>query len=302
MTVTIAMAQAATSFGPNAREENLASAYRYAERARAQGAVLVCFPESFPGPWRMPISWTPVDELCAIARELELFVIGGFADPIDDHGGRCTNNLVLVGPDGGEIGQYRRTTPAHAPWIYKGGEYWDFDWVPANELPVFETDLGTIGLLICSEVYAPELARILALKGAELVFLPAGLMGSTTSLTATWRTLIWARAIENLMCTAICSNVVAAGEQGLTMICTPEEIILESRVEGVHVASIDLDRVRWLREERDRLVDEPEPWRTKPGTLRDWRRQEVFDANPLLAYSGDGPRATGQPASAASPS
>src|SRR5262249_37584774 len=147
------------------------------------------------------------------------------------------------------------------------------------------TDLGKLGLLICSEVYGPELARILALKGAEIVFLPAGLMGSTTSLTDTWRTLIWARAIENLMYTAVCSTVVSEGELGLAMICGPEQILLETRDEGVHVADIDLDRIRWLREEQDRLVDEPEPWRTKPGVLRDWRRQEVFDANPVLVQT-----------------
>jgi predicted amidohydrolase len=302
---TIALAQAATIYGPRGRDENVANAYRYAKEAALRGADLVCFPESYPGPWRMPVTWSPVAELRKMAREIGIYIIGGYAEPLDDEGCRCHNNLVLVSPDGTEVGLYRRTTPAHAPWIYKGGDYWDFDWVPAKELPVFETDIGKVGLLICSEVYAPELARILALKGAELVFIPAGLMGSTTSLTATWRTLIWARAIENLMCTAICSNVVSEGEQGLAMICTPEEILLESRAEGVHVAAVDLERIRWLRAEQDRLVDEPEPWRTKPGTLRDWRRQEVFEANPVLVRAEQAPpengRRSASPAAAPKP-
>lgn len=230
----------------------------------------------------MPVTWTPLAELREIAREIGIYLVGGYTEPLDSEGCRCYNALALIAPDGTEVGVYRRTTPAHAPWIYKGGSYWDFDWVPADRLPVFETDLGKIGLLICSEVYAPELARILALEGAELIFMPAGLMGSTTSLVETWRTLVWARAIENLVYTAVCSNVTEKGEQGLAMICSPEEILLESRDEGVHLAQIELERVRWLRHEQDRLVDEPEPWRTKPGVLRDWRRQAVLDANPIL--------------------
>jgi predicted amidohydrolase len=278
---TIAVVQTATVFGRQARTENLANAYQYALEAAKRGADIVCFPETYPGPWRAPVTWDPLAELSSIARDAGVYLVGGYVEPLDADGWRCFNNLALFAPDGERVGVYRRTTPVQAPWIYKGGDYWDFDWVPADELPVFDTDLGRIGLLICSEVYGPELARILALKGAELLFLPAGLMGRTTSLTETWRTLVWARAVENLMCTAMCSNVVSEGELGLAMICSPEEIVLESRAEGVHVAEVDLARIRWLRTEQDRLVDEPEPWRTKPGVLRDWRRQAVFDANPV---------------------
>jgi predicted amidohydrolase len=282
VTFTAAVIQPRTVFGPDAGEENLANAQRYVQEAARLGAQIACLPESYPGPWRAPVTWTPIAGVCEIAREAGIYIIAGFAEPIDSEGMRCYNSLALVSPEGSVVGTYRRTTPEHAPWIYKGGDFWDFDWIPSAELPVFETELGTIGLLICSEVYAPELSRILALKGAELIFIPAGLMGSTTSLAETWRTLIWGRAIENLAYTAVCSNVYADGEQGLAMICSPEEILVESRSEGVHIAQVDLERVRWLREEQDRNTDEPEPWRAKPGTLRDWRRQSVFEANPII--------------------
>lgn len=282
MTFTAAVIQPRTVFGSSAGEENLANAHRYAQEAARLGAQIASFPESYPGPWRAPISWTPIAGVCEIARDVGIYLVAGFAEPIDPEGMRCYNSLALVSPEGSVVGTYRRTTPDHAPWIYKGGDFWDFDWVPAADLPVFETDLGTIGLLVCSEVYAPELARILALKGAEMIFIPAGLMGSTTSLAETWRNLIWGRAIENLAYTAVCANVVADGEQGLAMICSPEEILVESRSPGVHTAQVDLERVRWLREEQDRLTDEPEPWRAKPGALRDWRRQSVFEANPII--------------------
>ncbi len=290
-----------THFGDDAREVNLASARSYTLRAAEQGAKLVCLPESFPGAWRRPVTWTPVAQLGDIAREAGVYLVGGFTEPVDASGDRCFNSLVLMGPDGSEVGRYRRTTPAHTPWVYAAGPYWDFDWVNDVELPVFDTDLGRIGLIMCSEVYVPELARALAVKGAEIILMPAGLTGPGP-LYDTWRTLAWARAIENLAYTALSSNLVRPDQGGLAMICSPEQVLVESTAEGVHLAPVDLDRVRWLRSQEDgRLLHSDSagpaggettdaatarPWRTKPGTLRDWRRQAVFNANPELWRGG----------------
>lgn len=58
-----------------------------------------------------------------MARESAVHLVGGFAEPVDDGGSRCYNTLVLIGPDGMELGRYRRTTPSHTPWIYKGGSF-----------------------------------------------------------------------------------------------------------------------------------------------------------------------------------
>lgn len=291
-TFRLAMVQPKTSFAYDAREFNLAKADEYVRAAVAQGAQLVCFPETYPGEWRAPVTWTPVGELCAMAKEHDVYIVGGFAEPIDAEGWRCYNSFVLVGPDGREVGRYRRTTPEHDPWIYKGGRYWDFDWVKADELPVFDTDLGRIGILMCSEVYATELSRGMALQGADLTLLPAGLPGPHSTLFETWRTLVWARAIENIMCTAVCSNIPVGvqddegrGLGGIAMICSPEEILVERYDEGVHVADVDLARLRELRREQDRMKRPEEtslPWRTKPGNLRDWRRDAVLLANPVL--------------------
>ncbi len=93
------------------------------------------------------------------------------------------------------VGRYNRTIPK-GPWIYKGGRFWDYDYQEADDVPVFDTPFGKVGILICSEVYSPELSRLLALKGAEIIFLPAGVC--KYELHETWRNLIWSRAIENL--------------------------------------------------------------------------------------------------------
>lgn len=293
MTINVAVIQPKTLFGDGAKEQNLENAHAYALQAARSGADIACFPETYPGAWRMPVDWIPVPELQVMAREAGIYLIGSYAEPLDSVGSRCYISVSLIDPDGREVGRYRRTTPAHAPWIYKGGERWDLDWINATDLPVFDTDLGKVGLLVCSEVYAPELSRALALKGAEIIFIPAGLVGPYMSLFDTWRTLVWARAIENLAYTAVCSNAGPPHHQGLAMICSPEEIVVESYDEGVHIATADVERVRWLRTEHDRLSDSSAPlttpWRTKPGTLRDWRRQAVFDANQVITRGVEDP-------------
>lgn len=285
----IALVQPVTRFDPGSFDENVANAQDYVRAAASAGADLVVFPETYPGQWREPIHRVPVDDLKEVARQERVYVVAGFAEPVDDEGRRCYNSLALLGPDGAEVGRYRRTTPNHAPWIYKGSEYWDFDWVPSEELPVFRTDLGCIGLLVCSEIYAPELSRILALKGAEVILSPAGLSGPQYhgggvggSLYDTWRILAQARAIENLAYTGLCANLPHSDGLGLCMVSSPEGVVLDAQGEGVHRASLDLERIRWLREQQDGLVDGPAPWGAKPGALRDWRRQAVLDANPEL--------------------
>lgn len=280
---------AAPGFGSGDMAANVDAARRYVARAVEEGADLVCFPETFPGAWRSPITSTPIEDLQRMAAEAAVHVIGGFAEPIGGSDRRCYNTVALIDPEGNEVGRYRRTLPRQAPWIYEGSAYWDFDWVPADQVPTFETALGTIGMLVCSEIYSPELPRILALKGAEIIVMPAGLAGPQRhpggfggALYATWRTLAWARAIENLAYTVVCSNVPSEQSRGVALVCSPEEVVMEEEAVGVHVVDLDLERVRWLRSQQDGIVAGPSPWRTKPGVLRDWRRTEIFAANPVI--------------------
>lgn len=276
----IAVINPMTEFGEDSRKGNLEMMRNLAADAKESGADLIVFPESFPGEWRAPVTWTPKAELEELARSLDCHIVGGYTEPLDDDGVRCHNVLALYGPSG-EVGTYRRTSPAHAPWVYQGGKYWDFDWVPGDELPVFSTPMGVIGIAMCSEIYVPEIARALALKGAEIILFPAGLVGPYRALYETWKTLGWARAIENLAITAIATNALE-DQGGLAMICSPEEILLCESSEGVFVVDVDVERVRWLRDQQDRRIDGQTPWKTKPGNLRDWRRQEVWDASPEL--------------------
>ena len=202
-------------------------------------------------------------------REFEL--LAGLIAEAPNRPGRYHLKEVLIDDRGKVVGEYKRTTP-RGPWIYKGSSFWDFEWLEANELPVFETPWCKIGLAVCSEVYMPEISRTLALKGAEMIFLPAGI--PKPELWHTWRTLIFARAIENLVITATCQNVFGGSDLGMTLICSPEEILVESIREGVFVADCDLARLRFLREHEDGW-DFPGTKRCKPGIYKQWYRADL---------------------------
>src|SRR5215472_16124902 len=85
---------------PGADVANVADAARAVARAAGEGAQFVCFPETYPGPWRMPATFDPtaaMDEAAATAHNL----------------------ICMAYPDGRAPARYRRTHP-NGPWIYTG--------------------------------------------------------------------------------------------------------------------------------------------------------------------------------------
>lgn len=277
-TIRIAMVQALTDVEEPPR--NVDRALHYIELASVQRADLVCLPETYPGPWTPPLDYDPLPRLCKGAAKHGVYVVAGLIEPVAEGSEGYYVSEVLIDPHGDIAGRYRRTTPP-GPWIYQGGEFWDFFYQEAAALPVFDTAWCKVGLALCSEVYVPEVCRILALQGAELILLPAGTPKG--DLWHTWRTLTFARSIENLCFTATCQNLFAPSDLGLTMICSPEGILLESIREGVFVAECDLGRIRYLRASEDSR-DFAGIRRCKPGIFRHWYRPEVHGE--LLADVG----------------
>lgn len=259
---------------PDEREANVEYAAEYIRQAASLGARLVCLPETYPGPWTPPLDYDPLPALGEAARTHGVYVVVGFIEGAPGRPGQYLDTLALLGPDGEEVGRYRRTVP-EGPWIYKGGPFWDFDYTSGDEAPVFDVGETTVGLLVCSEVYVPELARLLAHKGAEILLMPAGMWKKAQ--WDNWRALLRARAIENLAYTATCQNIVGTeGRQaGLAMICSPEEVVAESSTVGVLVADCDLERLRVLRQAKDG-PEFPGEKATKAGALWQWYRPDLF--------------------------
>src|SRR6195256_4258338 len=274
MTFRIAVVQP-ISHKPGEDQKNTADAVRHIERAAAEGANFVCFPETYPGPWRMPAQFDPTAAMVEAAAKHKVHVVYGTIEPIDAKAATAYNLICMAYPDGRAPARYKRTHP-NGPWIYTGGTAWEFQWVPADEFPVFDTVHGKVGLAMCSEVYMPEVTRALALRGAELIFMPAG--KDKGRLWATWRTLIWARAIENLAVVVTTQNLFDHGERGLAMVATPEEIVYESTAAGRGIVEVSLERLRHMRAGRDE-VGSSANFAAKQGvTGPQWQRPELHDA------------------------
>jgi predicted amidohydrolase len=253
-------------------EKNGADALGFMARAKAEGADFVCFPETYPGPWRMPAAFDPTPAIAEAAARHGINTIYGTIEPIRHNEGTAHNLICMAYGDGRAPVSYRRTHP-NGPWIYTGGAGWEFQYVAGNEFPVFDTQHGKVGLAMCSEAFMPEVTRALALRGAELIFMPAGI--DKGRLWAAWRNLIWSRAIENLAIVVTTQNLFSPADRGLAMVATPEEILFESTAPGLFMVDVDLARPRDMRASTDSLVSS-QTYAAKQGVLGpQWQRPEL---------------------------
>jgi predicted amidohydrolase len=268
--LTIAAIQPRSETGPR-EHENADAAVEWVRRAADAGADLVVFPEGYPGPTNPANHYEGIERLSEASRRSGVHVIGGTIEAATD--GRHRVTLSLLGDDGATLATYRRTTP-RGPYVYRDIDAWAFEYVEADEIPrVVETRLARIGMLVCSELYVPELSRLLALDGADLIVYPAG--GAINELLPGWRALVWARAIENLVYTSATQNLYG-DEEGVGTIAGPEGVLAASAGAGMLLATLDLDRLAYLRAEDEHIVF-PKPYAAIPGVLR-WRRPDLYGA------------------------
>ena len=109
-----------------------------------------------------PIPGGPTSDcLGGLAREGNCFVMGCF---MEKQGDCLYNTAALFDPHGKVVGKYRKT---HLPPIEQ------LMVTPGCELPVFQTEIGRIGMMICYDMMTPEVMRCLALKGADMVLWPS---------------------------------------------------------------------------------------------------------------------------------
>ncbi len=295
--IRIGMVQPEARAGADA-EEMLVGALAYIAEAGASGLDLVVFPETYPG----PVSWDHRYDILAPLREAakvhEVAVVAGTTEKAPEANERAYYIASVVIDKHGEVlGRYRRTHPRTEVYrgLYGSGPFWDFDYVHADDFPVFDMGWGKLGVSICSEVFVPEVARTLALNGAELCVFPTGAMIEDLGFKENWQTMVRARAIENNMYTATTVNLFNAGlraqhvgnglpavdsatglNSGHAMIASPEHILGTMRGPGILVADLDLDYIRRMRRDPefpDGIVLPP-PYRSLPG-LTNLRRGEI---------------------------
>jgi deaminated glutathione amidase len=200
--VTVAAVQVAPSHDPLTAETVAANSAHAVDLVRecvaATGAKLVVLPEStttgfttgldvgalwdlmteVPGP--------ALDPFTAVAADLGIhLVVGTYARGGDR--GVVHNVATVIGPTGVR-GVYRKTHPFGGERADRGG------WVtPGEDVCVVETELGRVGVIICFDGDYPELSRITALRGAEIIVRPSALLRSADL----WELTNRARAYDN---------------------------------------------------------------------------------------------------------
>lgn len=268
MRVRVAAVQPNSFRGPE-EEKNLERALAYLDEAARKGAQIVSFPEGYPGPYNSELTWSAHEAIANKAREHGLYVIYGTVDPVPGEPGTYYLALKFVGPEGTLLDSYYRVQPntPEVDRVLMGNKII----APGQKMTVVDTPLGRVGLLICSEVWCPELPRLLAVQGVDLLFAPIG--GLVYELREAWRSILWTRAIEN-HCYMITSSHLYGMEDGVAMIAGPEAIIAESKEAGVLTADVDIDRLQWLRS-HTQILTLPKPYKSIPGLLR-YRRPDLY--------------------------
>lgn len=168
--------------------------------------------------------------LRALAERQRTFILFGYTEKRD---GKFYNTALLVDRDGRELGRYYKTHLQNH----------DLRFAPGDDLPVFETPWGKLGVLICADRRWPETARVLRLKGARLTLIPSYGMWH---LDNEW----WmrTRAYEN-------ENFLAFAHPNVAFVADPQGRIvakLQSNRPGILVCDIDLAEVTDSRHLRDR--------------------------------------------------
>jgi len=226
---------------PMTVEENLSGALSLIERAPA-GSDVICFPETFSvacierektRPYEENCAHTPrfLDVLGKAAAKRDACLVLGL--PWDNR-----NCAFFLDRKGQEVGRYDK---CHITY----GET-DNGRDPGEDIPVFEMDFGRVGALICYDLYYPEHARVLAVKGAEILFHPTRINNAPTEKA--FEALCIARAAENV-CWFASSSFCAAppfdysGWMGRSFIVDPYGMILAEvgKEPGVAAATVDLD-------------------------------------------------------------
>jgi predicted amidohydrolase len=238
------------------REASVSEFIKTIARAVPQNADVILLPEGIsvvgtPNTYvevSEPVPGPTTKALGEVARARKAWIVAGI---YEREGNAVYNTAVLLNREGELAGKYRK--------VYLPREEVERGLTPGVNFPVFDTDFGKVGLMICYDVFFPYPARQLATQGADLLLMP--IWGGDEHLAK-------ARAIENGVFLA------ASGYDHPTYIMDPlgERLSQATEQGAAAVATIDLSKrynLKWLGEMRTRRlkelrVDVPMP---TPGLL-----------------------------------
>jgi N-carbamoylputrescine amidase len=239
------------------KDKNTDKACKMMEMAVDQGATVVCFQELFNLPWfprnrdetafrlAEELTGPTVEHLGRRAAEAGCVVVLPFFEKKD---GGYYNSCAVIDADGQTAGVYRKV---HLPDIPLWEEKFYFS--PGDSgFPVFQTRYGRIGAQISWDNLFPEVSRILALKGADMIFAPTACAFKSQHI---WQTVITGNAIANGLY-VMRVNRVGSEEKldfyGMSFGASPEGELIGGPTgtgDAILLAEVDTERLAEMRRE-----------------------------------------------------
>ncbi|HEX4307400.1 MAG TPA: carbon-nitrogen hydrolase family protein [Solirubrobacterales bacterium] len=232
------------------KARNLASAEALVRAAAADGAELVGLPEK----WNLladgeglvagaePLDGPSLTAARGWARTLGIHLLAGSISERDGDGEKPFNASVLIGPDGEDLAVYRKI---HMFDVDAGGVSYRESAHERAGSDIVTAPVGDVlaGLSVCYDLRVPELFRILALRGARLLTVPAAFTAATGR--DHWEVLLRARAIENAAFVLAPGQVGQApphfSSYGRSMIVDPWGVVLATAPDEECFVAADLD-------------------------------------------------------------
>lgn len=191
------------------KEENLAHARELICRTAKAGADVLILPEMFACPYENRAFLENAEEaggliwrsLSSMAAEAGAYLIGGTFP--EREGERLYNTCFVFDRKGRQIARHRKTHLFDVD-VEDGQRFKESDtFTPGNDITVFDTEFGKMGLCVCFDMRFPELGRIMAQEGAKAVFVPAAFNMTTGPMH--WEVMFRSRAVDNQLFTVGCA-------------------------------------------------------------------------------------------------
>lgn len=280
--ITVALAQTGPVLSDDPGD-GVTEACGLVEQAAEAGADLICFGELFLAPffpnrleedfdrYFLHLPDSRIDPIFEAAKARGLAMIFPFAEKTQSS---YHNAALVLDSDGRTVGTYRKThIPAYFPTEVQGGtgSFEKFYFKPGDGLPVFDLCGARIGIQICNDRLYPEPSRVLAQRGAEILFMPIcySTYGDTEHRQSLWELPLRMRAFENGAYVVAVNRVGDEGPRhhiGRSMVVDPRGMILAEASDtdaALLVHTFDVDQASaarkkfpWWRDRRPDLYDD----------------------------------------------
>jgi N-carbamoylputrescine amidase len=233
-------------------EKSLEQMSIWAKQARAEGAVIICFPEMNVTGYSTgqdiidsaePVPGPIIHKLSSLAKSENITILAGIAEKAKN--GRIFASHLVLKPNG-EVGVYRKLHLAPPERSI---------FSPGDRVPLFEVEGVKFGIQLCYDAHFPELSTHMAIHGAEVIFMPhASPRGTPKQKYKSWMRHLPARAFDNglfvIACNQTGENQKGLRFPGLAVILGPSGKIVDKDLSGsqrmivTDLKSEDLSRVR----------------------------------------------------------